>query len=502
MSEGSCYVFLKKIVMQNQNTNDENSSRSTENSAHQPTCADQAGAPAAQQPSETRPAAPKPSEGGSSPALAPTCESALLDELASLLAKFVILPQFGADTLALWVVHTYAFHLRDVTTYLGIESPEKRCGKTTLLAILSELVHRPVVASNISPSAFFRVIQEMQPTLLIDEADTFLQGNDELRGILNAGYSRKTAYVMRVTNETSRKRNQKAHTKTNSHRSLKEENQEMMDAETQDEATTRSRIQDQASSLPSIASATEGIQTPHQSNTPPLQFSVRPPQHSITRWPTAKSSRLVSYSCWCPKVMAAIGRLPDTLADRCVVLKMQRKLAAEKCERLRNLDTAALSERCERFVKDNETDIANMHPKIPEALNDRAADVWEPLFALADIAGHDWPERARTAALGLTANGMESNPFTTFLQDIAGVFVLTKKDKLFTRELVQMLETAATDRPWRELTKGARSTEMFVAHQLRRYGIRPKTLRIDDQVGRGYLLDDFREIYRRYVPRS
>src|ERR1043166_9648838 len=49
-----------------------------------------------------------------------------------------------------------------------------------------ELVNRPVVAANISSPAFFRVIEETRPTLLIDEADTFLRGSDELRGILNA----------------------------------------------------------------------------------------------------------------------------------------------------------------------------------------------------------------------------------------------------------------------------------------------------------------------------
>src|SRR5262245_32075591 len=114
--------------------------------------------------------------------------------------RFVVLPRCAAETLALWVVHTYAFGLRDVSTYLGIESPEKRCWKTTLLGVLSKLVQRPVAAANISSPAFFRVIEEMGPTLLIDEADTFLSGNEELRGILNAGYSRETAYVIRMQN--------------------------------------------------------------------------------------------------------------------------------------------------------------------------------------------------------------------------------------------------------------------------------------------------------------
>ena len=114
----------------------------------------------------------------------------LLFEIMQLLRLFIVLPKFAAETLALWVLHTYAFHLRNVSTYVGIESPQKQCGKTTLLTLLSQLVCRPEIAANISPSAFFRVIEETRPTLLIDEGDTFLKRHGELRGILNAGYTR------------------------------------------------------------------------------------------------------------------------------------------------------------------------------------------------------------------------------------------------------------------------------------------------------------------------
>src|SRR4051794_19892063 len=99
----------------------------------------------------------------------------LLDLSTSILGRFAVLPQWAPEALALFNLHTYAFHLRDVSTYVGIESPEKQCGKTTLLAVLGKLVNQPVMAANISSPAFFRVIQELQPTLLIDEADTFLR---------------------------------------------------------------------------------------------------------------------------------------------------------------------------------------------------------------------------------------------------------------------------------------------------------------------------------------
>ncbi len=125
----------------------------------------------------------------------------LLNGLVAFIGRYVVLGESAVETLALWVLHTYAFHLRDVAVYVGVESPQKRCGKTTLLTVLSEVVNRPIVAANISSPAFFRVIEEMHPTLMIDEADTALHRNDELRGILNSGYKRKTAYVVRVASE-------------------------------------------------------------------------------------------------------------------------------------------------------------------------------------------------------------------------------------------------------------------------------------------------------------
>src|SRR6266702_4391715 len=133
----------------------------------------------------------------------PVDGKALLDEVEGQLKRFVVLAKWVAETLALWVVHTYAFQLRQVATYIGVESPEKRCGKTTLLTLMCELVNRPVVASNISSPAFFRVIEEKSPTLMIDEADTVLHRNKELKGILNSGYAKKTAYVIRTASQTT-----------------------------------------------------------------------------------------------------------------------------------------------------------------------------------------------------------------------------------------------------------------------------------------------------------
>jgi hypothetical protein len=93
----------------------------------------------------------------------PVDGAALLDTIVTELRWFVIIPKWAAETLASWILPRYPFQLRAVTTYVAIESPEKECGKSTLLTVLSHIVYRAVVSSNISSSAFFRVIPDCSP---------------------------------------------------------------------------------------------------------------------------------------------------------------------------------------------------------------------------------------------------------------------------------------------------------------------------------------------------
>ncbi len=358
----------------------------------------------------------------------------LLEELRQTLRRFVVLPSYAAETLALWILHTYAFELRKVTTYIGLASPEKRCGKTTLLGVLTDLVNRPISAANISSSALFRVIAEKRPTLLIDEADTFLDGNEELRGILNSGYHRKGAYVMRVASGG-------------------------ISSEDEDGGPTASR-------------------------------------------PAKDGTRLARFSCWCPKAIAAIGRLPETLADRSIVITLQRKRSNEPCERLRDLDGTEMRRRCAEFVGQHEVEIANARPRIPAALNDRAGDIWEPLLALADLAGGEWPALARVAATHLSGTAQETNSAASLLLgDIQTLFMATHGERLFSRDIVRALNQAP-DRRWQELRRGKAPTEMWLAMQLRGYGIRPRTLWIGSEAGKGYEREDFEEVFSRYLPEA
>lgn len=83
-----------------------------------------------------------------------------------------------------------------------ITAPEKRCGKSQLLFILGRLSARAITTSSISSAALYRTIDAWCPTLLIDEADTFMRDNEELRGILNSGHTRESAYVIRTVGDS------------------------------------------------------------------------------------------------------------------------------------------------------------------------------------------------------------------------------------------------------------------------------------------------------------
>jgi len=77
------------------------------------------------------------------------------------------MPEGGPEAVTLWIMHTYCHEAAFVSPLLGITSPERRCGKSTLQSLLTALVRRPLPASNISPAAVFRSIERWRPTLLI-----------------------------------------------------------------------------------------------------------------------------------------------------------------------------------------------------------------------------------------------------------------------------------------------------------------------------------------------
>lgn len=120
----------------------------------------------------------------------------LLNEIARTVKRFIVLDDHQADAAALWTAYTWFVDVAEIVPIAIADAPEKSCGKSQLLTVFGRMSYRPLSASNASPSALFRAVEQWRPTILIDEADTFFRDNHEMHGLINAGYSRD-GYVLR-----------------------------------------------------------------------------------------------------------------------------------------------------------------------------------------------------------------------------------------------------------------------------------------------------------------
>jgi hypothetical protein len=208
------------------------------------------------------------------------------------------------------------------------------------------------------------------------------------------------------------------------------------------------------------------------------------------------------FSTWAPKAIATIRSLADTLEDRAIVVQLQRKARSAKVERLRKRDSkefATLRRKAARWAEDYFLELTDPDPNIPEALNDRAADNWRPLLAIADLAGDDWPSRARDAACALSGEGHDAPSISVeLLTDCHRAF----RDDDAVRSVDLCRELASDpERPWVEWRNGKPITPKQLGYLLRPFNIISETVRIpglDD--AKGYLRSRFEDAWERYLP--
>jgi hypothetical protein len=115
---------------------------------------------------------------------------ALADELHNYYAKYALLPEGGAVALTLWGMHTFCFDIWKYTPRLHIHAAYKRSGKTRTLELLSHTSSKALQSDSVTAAALFRTVSEFTPTLLLDEADETVAGNDELQAMLNSGFQK------------------------------------------------------------------------------------------------------------------------------------------------------------------------------------------------------------------------------------------------------------------------------------------------------------------------
>lgn len=202
-----------------------------------------------------------------------------------------------------------------------------------------------------------------------------------------------------------------------------------------------------------------------------------------------------------PAVIAAIGAIPSTVADRAVNIRLRRRTQEEHVSDYRvRRDEPALHElrdRLSAWVLANAEAIQTAQPDgVP--LKDREADTWEPLIVIADLAGGEWPKAARAASERLTAAYKASDarsPEMEFLSDIRTVLKGWKLDQIPTSILLEDLMRLEESK-WAE--RGA--TPRRLAQSLREFDIGPVPLK--DGKKRGYNVAELREAFGRYLPHT
>ncbi len=351
--------------------------------------------------------------------------STLISDISNHLCSVVVLPQHADFAMALWLIHTYLIEPADADQVINtspillVKSPDRQCGKSTVKTLLSTLAPRPVLVDNISQAAIYRYIELEQPTLLIDEADTFLAGKAELVGILNSGYK---------------------------------------------------------------------------------------PEGHVIRQGGVNYQDPIKFSTWSAKAIFGIGDMPDTLYSRCICIPMKRKKPSEKVQRLNTYlrqhaeELTNLKRRILRFCLDNREQIANVIPDLPNELDDRQQDNWEPLLQIAKICGSDWESLAKHAAISLSPKNLhdETNLAEMLLADIEEIFRLYGVDRIKSAELVSRLISDPT-KPWTDFRKGRPMIEIDLARLLKRYGISPQSIRFENKVSKGYYKQDFEDSFARYL---
>jgi len=225
--------------------------------------------------------------------------------------------------------------------------------------------------------------------------------------------------------------------------------------------------------------------------------------------------RVQEFAVFCAKAFAGIGKLPDTISDRSIRIRLNRRSSEEKIERFRKRDAENAARMiCQRLARwaqqpgQGET-LRGARPEIPTELDDRQGDICEPLLAIADAAGGDWPQRCREYLVTLcsTQTDEDDSPGVKLLSAIRDVFRTADFDRLSTQHLLEHLIAQESDAPWadwweRSLKDGnTRGPAAKLARLLKPFGIRARGIRLPDgSTPRGYLRHDFEEAWKRYCP--
>ena len=230
----------------------------------------------------------------------------------------------------------------------------------------------------------------------------------------------------------------------------------------------------------------------------------------------SSSIEVRDFEVYCPKAFAGIGdRLPDTVVDRSIPIELRRRGQDErKPERFRRpiaqRELHPVAEMIAAWSAESRSALASASPELPDELSDRQQDAWEPLLAIADLAGDEWSERARRAALSLHGSVVDQDPGILLLLHSRELRDERGTDEIATEDLLLALVNRGDDSPWarwwgEDVERGQiKRPGSQLARKLKPFGIEPKQIWVNegDKKGnkKGYRFSDFEDAWGRYFP--
>jgi hypothetical protein len=221
----------------------------------------------------------------------------------------------------------------------------------------------------------------------------------------------------------------------------------------------------------------------------------------VVRGKTVETEEIPAY---CAVALAGLGWLPDTILSRSISIRMRRRGPQERISPFRRRVYFELGDRLRRrlaaWAAGAIKEMTEARPAMPDGIEDRNADVWEALLAIADAAGEDWPDRAHRAAVALVAAAAEREPSLNIrlLSDLREIFGKTV-EQMSTVAILERLHRLS-EAPWADL-KGKPLTDRGLAFRLREYGVKSKNLNTGgEHRPKGYTREDLHDVWERYLP--
>ncbi|WP_329035903.1 DUF3631 domain-containing protein [Streptomyces sp. NBC_00178] len=219
---------------------------------------------------------------------------------------------------------------------------------------------------------------------------------------------------------------------------------------------------------------------------------------------------VVEFPSYTAVAVAGLGYLPDTITTRSVIIRMRRRARNEKAEpfraRLHEAEGHALRDRLSQWADQVRDDVSGRWPEMPEGVTDRPADVWEPLLSVADAAGGDWPERARTACMELVNAARADDKGSLGIRLLSDLrdHVMAGIDRMPTVAILDRL-CALDEAPWADMS-GRPLDSRGLSKMLGEYmtedntPVKARNIKSAGAVLKGYYAADLHDAWQRYCP--